>query len=357
MVIGNNGMIRDINSKLVLETLIEKQPISRAALSKELGLTKATISAIVLELINQKIVQEIGSEDTSMGRKPILLSIDKKCGYIISIDIGVSTISGMVTDLLCEDCYVKQISFPKSTGNFLTIITTFIDSLKTPQDTYYGLIGISLGIHGVTHQNGIVFTPYYHLTGLNLATSLGDYYQVPIYIENEANLSVIGEDTFSDGYQNMANLSIHSGIGLGLIIDYKLYTGYSGYAGELGHTIVEMNGRPCPCGSKGCLEQYLSDQTQLSSEDFIYYLSICVHNIVNMINPEIIIINCSLINQQPELLTAVYEKLTPRIRERVQLLPSKLKDKSILYGGVCVCIKDFLSISKVKLVQKQLSCE
>ena len=96
MVTGSKELIRDINTNLVLETIINKSAISRAAIAKYLGLTKATISAIVQELINKKLVIEIGSDDTNLGRKPILLSLNKKAGYVICIDIGVDTISALV---------------------------------------------------------------------------------------------------------------------------------------------------------------------------------------------------------------------------------------------------------------------
>ena len=77
MVRGSKELIRDINTRLVLETIIESESISRAAISKKLGLTKATISIIVQELINKKLVIEVGSDDTKLGRKPILLSLKK----------------------------------------------------------------------------------------------------------------------------------------------------------------------------------------------------------------------------------------------------------------------------------------
>ena len=78
MITGSKELIRDINTRLVLETIINNGSISRAAIAKHLGLTKATISAIVQELIVKRLVIEIGSDDTSHGRKPILLSLNKK---------------------------------------------------------------------------------------------------------------------------------------------------------------------------------------------------------------------------------------------------------------------------------------
>ena len=86
MAIANQEMIRDNNRRQVLEYLVNHPPISRAALSQQLHLTKATISNIVQELIEQHLILEIGSAQTSLGRKPILLEFQKKCGYVLSIE-------------------------------------------------------------------------------------------------------------------------------------------------------------------------------------------------------------------------------------------------------------------------------
>ena len=87
MAIANQEMIRDNNRRQVLEYLVNHPPISRAALSQQLHLTKATISNIVQELIEQHLILEIGNAQTSLGRKPILLEFQKKCVYALSIDV------------------------------------------------------------------------------------------------------------------------------------------------------------------------------------------------------------------------------------------------------------------------------
>ncbi|MGB4661286.1 MAG: ROK family protein, partial [Mobilitalea sp.] len=180
MVTGSKELIRDINSNLVLETIINHTSISRAAIAKYLGLTKATISAIVQELINKKLVIEIGSDDTNLGRKPILLSLHKKAGYVVCIDIGVDTISALVSDLIGEDCSLKQIKTPKNSSNIVNVLIQLIESLKLPEDTPFGLVGITLGIHGVIANNQVSFTPYYNLSGINLAEGLEEHFNTPV---------------------------------------------------------------------------------------------------------------------------------------------------------------------------------
>ncbi len=379
MVTGSKELIRDINTKLVLETIINNTAISRAAIAKYLGLTKATISAIVQELINKKLVIEIGSDDTSLGRKPILLSLNRKAGYVICIDIGVDTISALLADLIGEDCSLKQIKTPKNPANIINVLIELIDSMKLPKNSPYELVGITLGIHGLVNNNQISFTPYYDLSGINLADNLEKHFSTPVYLENEANLSVIGENTFQYDYSNIANISVHSGIGLGIIIDHKLYTGYNGRAGEFGHTIIELDGRQCPCGNKGCLEQYVSERTLLNDfaklkalpdvsfddfraayeqgdsdaeeimNDFVKYMSVGVNNILNAYNPDIVIINSSFTIFFPHITQKIEAALTSKMNSFIRIVPSVLQDTSILLGGICVAIKGFLGVDLLKL--------
>ncbi len=379
MVTGSKELIRDINTKLVLETIISNNTISRAAIAKHLGLTKATISAIVQELINKKLVIEVGSYDTSLGRKPILLSLNKKAGYVVCIDIGVDTISSLLSDLIGEDCSLKQIRTPKNISNLAPVLIELIESMKLPTNTPYNLVGITLGIHGVVANNQVSFAPYYNLSGSNLCELLERHFNTSVYMENEANLSVIGEKTFQYDYSNIANISVHSGIGLGIIIGEQLYTGYNGRAGEFGHTIIEIDGRQCPCGNKGCLEQYVSERTLLQEfatfkgleevnfeqfrnaydgkdpdairimDNFVKYMSVCVNNILNAYNPDIVIINSSFTINFPKITERIEAALNSKMNSYIRIVPSALQDTSILLGGICVAIKGFLGVDTLKL--------
>lgn len=378
MILGSKELIRDMNSKLVLETIIRYNPISRASISKKLGLTKATISAIVQDLINAKLVIEIGSDDTSLGRKPILLNFNQKAGYAVCVDIGVSVLSCMICDLLGENSSIKQIKTPKE-SEIVSCLTDLIESMEqTYEKLPYGLIGISLGIHGVTYEDEVLFTPYYNLVGIDLKKQLSEYFSVPIFLENEANLSALGEKAYlSDQYRSLANISIHTGVGLGVILNNELFNGNSGHAGELGHTIVEMNGRYCPCGNYGCLEQYTSERALLLEysnmtqkkevtweefleackqqersalellDQFVSYMCICINNLLNSLSPEIIIINSSLTNNFPWLISRIANGLTSKVITHVPIIPSLRRDTSILLGGISVAIRNFLGVKNI----------
>ncbi len=375
MVTGSKELIRDINSHLVLETILNEGPISRAAISNKLGLTKATISTIVADLLEKQLVREIGSVDTSLGRKPILLEFCKEHGHIISVDLGVNLITIFTSDLKGNNCGLKQYGNNYSRYSVIDgVIELIAQTIRSLPPTLFGVVGICLGIHGVIHENQITFTPYYNYEQLPFAEKLEDFFHIPVTLENEANLSVLGEKSFCYNLPNMVGISIHSGIGIGIIIDNKLYTGFNGNAGEFGHSIVEANGRDCPCGNKGCLEQYASERAILHdyallkkissayiddfiaahaagdpdavamAEQFVRYISVGMNNLLNIFNPDVIVINSSFTMYIPDLITKIEAQLKNRMNKYCTLVPSGLQDISILLGGVCVCINRFLGV-------------
>ncbi len=378
MITGSKELIRDINTTLVLETIFGSRYISRAAIAKKLGLTKATITNIVQDLIQKKLVLENGCDDTLVGRKPILLSLNKDAGYVISIDIGIETISAIMTDLIGEKKSLRQIKTPGKKEDITPVLIQLIEDMEPDIKALpYGLIGITLGIHGVIQNNTIQFTPHYNLENVDLAGAIEEHFQTPVILENVANLSILGEKAFLYNYENMSSIMIYSGIGMGVIINQNLYTGSLGHAGEIGHTIVEVDGRECPCGNHGCLEQYLSEQSllkefareknmeQVSFEQFLSlynngdevamktvdtftkYMAVCVNNIINAFNSDIVIINSSFTTYLPQLIDQIKERLNKNIKSKLNLVPSTLGISAVLLGGICISIKNFLNINDI----------
>lgn len=375
MKIGSKELIRDINTTLVLESIIEKVPISRAELSKNLGLTKATISSIVQELITKHLVIEIGCGDTSIGRKPTMLTLNYTAANTICVDLDVTQIHFMVTDLGGKSIYRKTLclkeGYEKHAVKFL--IDLIEEYKQSAPSSIYGIAGITIAIHGVIHKNTIIFTPYYNLSS-NIAEELQKYFEIPVFLYNESNLAVIGENIFSTQVENIASVGIHTGIGLGMILNNKLYTGFNGYAGEFGHTIIELDGRQCPCGNKGCLEQYASQRVLLKelaqkkqtekisfeqfkelylkkdidalaiTKQFVKIIAAGLNNLLNLYNPEIILLNSQFTTEFPKLLEEIKALLQPRMKMANTIRLSKMNDEAILYGAAYINISNFLKI-------------
>lgn len=376
--LGNQEYIRDMNSRIVLEQIIRQEPVSRAELSKTLGLTKATISSIVQSFIDQEYVTEIGSLNTGKGRKPILLKFNGDCGYTLSLYINVDS----TVILLCNLRGEKQqfFSYPAPGADPEADLCQYIAHAASHcPDCPYGIVGITLGILGIVHQNRIQFTPYYDLNSPQLGQKLQDHFHIPVYVENESNLSALGERTFFHNHPSLINLNIHSGIGMGIILDNRLYTGQRGYAGEFGHTIIQPGGKPCPCGNRGCIEQYASaraivdmyreaiknpsadasdlcrayedndPQAQNCIHAFIKYMAIALNNILNIFNPDMIIINSIFTEKIPGLTREISLHMSNTFnRDCCFVAASHSQETSILLGGACLGAKNFLKVSDLQ---------
>jgi predicted NBD/HSP70 family sugar kinase len=374
VVTGSKELMHEMNLKSVIRTIIDDGPISRADISKKLGLTKATISSLVLELLNRNLVREIGTAEVTSGRKPVLLEFCFNCGYGITVDISVTKLTVFSSTLGQTDCRVKQYPTANVRGQLVPeLISALEKQILLIPECPYGLIGITLGIHGIVHHGEISFTPYSDYADLDIASALREHFQVPVYVENEANLSVLGEYTFHYPGKNVVGLSVHSGIGLGIIVKQKLFSGTHGFAGEFGHSIIQIDGRPCPCGNHGCLEQYASEKVLLaelaqmkqvpgmSANDFavlyqrkdpdavtimnrfIKYIAVAVNNILNTLDPDLIIINSSFTMNFPQIIPEIKAAVKGRNHDLCNLLPSELQDMSILLGGICYTRDKFLT--------------
>lgn len=385
MPTGNQEYIRDMNRSLVLEAIVRHAPVSRADLSKLLHLTKATISNIVQELIDRKFVLELGSGDAPMGRKPILLTFNQNCGHVISVDFGIRRTAIMTSDPLGHNCEVHE--YPPRTDLPLIeyLITLLHQTIERLPASPYGVLGISIGIYGVVCDDTVLFTPYYDLKYSNIRALLEEEFHVPVIVENEANLSVLGESSFGEGQKNMIFMNIHEGVGMGILIDGQLYKGRNGYAGEFGHTILFPNGRSCPCGNKGCLEQYISESAVLreyakghgktsatideflfaySQEDpaaqkalseFVHYTAISLNTILHTFNPDIIVLNSAFTNYIPGLLDQITASIQNRLRWYLHVVPSQLQDVSTLMGGICLCTTRFLGIRELPIRDHEIT--
>lgn len=387
MAIVNQEMIRDNNRRLVLEYIVNHPPISRADLAKQLKLTKATISNIVQELLQQNLILEIGSAMTAMGRKPILLKFNSQCGYALAIDVRPHQIITLISDLKGENCHVREYPFDEN-DNLLSLLTDIISrALNSYHDAPYKIVGITIGIYGVVRKNEIIFTPYYPLPDTDLGQILEEQFHIPVIVENESNLSVLGESAFHYGYKNMIHINIHDGVGMGILIGDQLYKGHDGYAGEFGHTILFPDGKKCACGNYGCFELYASEKAILEEyrmrvnkpnadideflrdyqhkipealemmDLFVKYMSIGTNNIINTFNTDLIVLNSFFSNNIPDINSRINDCLARHQNRDCKIIRSKLQDISGLMGGVRICVEHFLDIRHLKIQTRHSDLE
>lgn len=380
-MVSDKFNVRAQNEAMLLKNIIDSKVISRAELSKVTGLNKASVSAIAKELIESNFIMETGIGDSSAvgGRKPVLLQFNTHVGTVLSIDIGTNYISGVHCYLDGEEIdWVMLEEIQISRTNIMSFIDGVIVDLNI--DDMSQIVGLTVAIHGIVFENQIKFTPHYDLIDFDLHDQLSKKFDFPIFIENEANLSALGAYSFGHDSQQLITLSIHSGIGAGIVIDGLLLKGQAGEAGEIGHSILFPAGKACSCGNHGCFELYASTEVVLNElkialkrekisfdqikTEFIaknelvmdildrnaYYLSIGINNITSIFNQQTLIINSPLYNAIPELVELVINKLEGRISKQASITASTIGERAIVYGGVALACQNFLNISKLKFV-------
>lgn len=378
-----NNLFLNINSneKLVLKEIFNHQNISRTEISKNLGINKATISSILNKLKSKSLVREVGEGDStkSGGRKPILLKVNHLYGYFISLDLTYSSVEVMYNYFDGNVIQHESYKLPNdNVSSILDILKEHVD-VHEKHDTIHGLLGMSISIHGVVdNDQNVIYLPFHKTDGVSITEMLKEFAQVPVMIENEANLSALYERNFkhSLSINNLIALSIHKGIGAGLIINNKLYRGANGEAGEIGKTLVskvsnnvETYHKIEDIFSQEALLQNLSHQLgetlTLSKliqcykernsvvvqemEQFINKIAILIHNLNTQFNPNAFYVNCPLINEMPEILEEIKEQFKQYSRNEIQIkLNSNVKYATLL-GGTLAIIQKVLQIEDIQL--------
>lgn len=185
-------------------------------------------------------------------------------GYI-GIDIGGTNLRGALV-LSCGSIVSRfrlKSSIRDGAESFLQRLTAELEQLLNEARKQGVLVdGIGLGIPGLIDAGGMIHSSVnlQALEGLNLAVLLSQRLEIPVVAANDANLIALGEATAGagKGMRSLAVITIGTGLGSGLILDNRLWTGAGGFAAEFGHLTVDPEGLPCPCGNRGCLEQYVS---------------------------------------------------------------------------------------------------
>ncbi|RKL66156.1 ROK family protein [Salipaludibacillus neizhouensis] len=380
---GYQQSIKINNKFIILQTIRNHEPISRATISQQLKLTKATVSSLVEELISEDFCYQVGPGKSSGGRRPVMLQFNEKAGFSIGIDIGVNYILGILVDLKGNIVLEKTDKF--NTNDYIKTmekIEVLIDSfISYSNQSRYGVTGIGIGVPALVNLEGdILYTPNLTWENTDLKSYVENKYDIPVIIENEANAGAYGEKCFGSQKQseNLVYLSMGIGIGVGLILDNKLFRGRNGLTGEMGHMIIEPNGEKCSCGSAGCWELYASEKALLKRaakiypskvEDFTveelvhdageelqpafdeigYYLGLGLNNIINTFNPEQIIIGNRMTIAENYLIDSmmkvIREKTLPHHQEDLNISFSKLNQYSTALGAASFSIENFLKIN------------
>ncbi|WP_114351903.1 ROK family transcriptional regulator [Saliterribacillus persicus] len=381
----NQHVVKKENKTLVLDQIREHAPISRASIAQQTGLNKGTVSSLVSELMNEKLISESGTGQSSGGRRPVMLLFNQQAGFTISIDLGVKNILGVLCDLKGNILEGKKIILEDNQVEIVLerLYGLINELIAAAPDAPYGIVGIGIGVPGVISNEGeVLLAPNLDWKNVQLKEILADKYQLPIVVENEANAGAIGEKTYGAGQKSndLVYVSVGTGIGVGLILDGELYKGIRGFSGELGHMTIERDGLKCRCGNTGCWELYASENALLSKaktdqfksihtivkaaekndkeaisllNDMGKYLGIGITNILHIFNPEQVILGNAMIEAEKFVLPAILEYIDAHTigfnRDDVKISGAMLKEYSTVLGIASVNIELFFKENQATL--------
>lgn len=261
------SMMRNVNKRTVLGLVYQRKALSRADISRQTGLNRATVSSLIDELIGDQFVMELGHGTSSGGRKPILLEFNADTGFVIGVDVQITHLTTVLINAGRQVAFERRRdidvkSQPLSPGQLTEYIGEEIQLAKTHcPPSPHGLMGVGIGLPGLVnhHQGHALYLPNLGITNWQIAQAVARRETLPVFIDNDANCGAWWQYlTTRIPHQLFINAGI--GLGVGIIINGQLYRGAEGIAGEAGHHSMSPEGEDCSCGNIGCWEQYASER-------------------------------------------------------------------------------------------------
>ena len=253
-----------IRRNRILRLLLEEGKLSLTEVSKRTGISLPMVSKLTNNMRKEKFIRTgEGVRLDRAGRPPIIAQLNGDAGFVVGIDLGHRNTNIIIMNLEQKVILEKHIpSFPL--GNDPALIDWLIDRTEETIDEAVlhrkDLFGVGLSIPGIVRGREGRGVSYLNYGEKSIAQILQEKYKKPVHIEHDAKAMTLGERWFGAArtVSNVLVLNIGWGLGLGILIDGKIYYGRDGYAGEFGHIQIIRDGALCECGKSGCLETVAS---------------------------------------------------------------------------------------------------
>jgi glucokinase-like ROK family protein len=400
---SNINSLKAHNLQTILMTFLHEKSLSRAGIAKRTSLSSATVTNLIKELIDQGLITEEESEPEEasgkrrVGRPRTMLRLAPQARYAIGVHIGVGLFRVALTDLYAEIIDNRIVEYdPKSPASqILDLISAEIKGLiadnHVDQDK---ILGIGVGASGlVNHQTGVnVMAPRLGWKEVNIQDVLEVETGHPVRVDNNVRAMAVGEAFFGAGrdVNVMAFVYGRIGVGAGLVVNGQVYRGERASAGEIGHTVmIPEGGDLCECGNRGCLETLISEPvliknskklaeqhpksilaqhldqengrepiekifaaaregdelTQKMIAEQIRYLGLALANLVNILNPEMILLG-GMFAQGEDLILPIAQKVMQEtafcgIGDKVDLRPTTFGWRAGVIGAASIALSDF----------------
>lgn len=263
--ISPNQNIKNFNKHSAVDLIrFATTGISRTDLAEEMGLTRAAVTLIVNDLLENGVILEAESRAIPNGRPPVVLEINPKRGLVAAVDMGATHVNIALADFSAK--IIEETSFPFDIKQGPQVCLAEVRRILQELLDRYGIsiseiMAVGVGVPGpVIKDAGMVMSPPI-MPGWDrypIRQTLEEAWGCPVSLNNDAELGALGEWAYGAGRgeKNLAFIKVGSGIGAGLIINQQIYGGTTGSAGEIGHITIEENGPLCTCGNHGCMEAF-----------------------------------------------------------------------------------------------------
>ncbi|MEH6453628.1 MAG: ROK family protein [Psychromonas sp.] len=264
-LIANIDHIKQVNTATIYKVIEKNAPISRVKIAKLSKLAPASVTKITRQLLENNIISETARQASTGGRCAISLAPNLSTIHVLAIKIGQKKLSLSRYNLAGEQLSNKQVDIKVAdTESLIELLINEIAKFMNNRQNLLGKISaISMTLAGlIDPQKGLVlYSPHYQFNNFSLVDTIAARFNVPTYIGNHTRSLALAEHYFGASRDCLDSIliSIHHGVGSGIIIQGKALLGQNFNIGEIGHIQVNPAGRQCHCGNFGCLETEVSD--------------------------------------------------------------------------------------------------
>ncbi|WP_092428634.1 ROK family protein [Alloyangia pacifica] len=244
--------------------------VPRVQVAKDLRVSPASVTTITSELIETGFLEEVQAPrpgETSRGRPAVALQVRPGVHHVMGVKLSDIHHTAVLADLSGQ--VIATAAMPRTPGQLsVDMVAEVTGALMRQLCAEAGveaasLRALGLGVPGfVDTDSGLVrWSPILDMRDSDLSTALAQHFDLPVHIDNDANLVTLAELWFGAGrsLSNFAVVTIEHGVGMGFVMNHRLYRGAHGMGMELGHMKVHLDGALCRCGQRGCLEAYVAD--------------------------------------------------------------------------------------------------
>lgn len=244
--------------------------VSRAQVAKDLGISPASVTTITSELLDEALIEEVAvarEGDSGRGRPAVALGVRGRAHLVAGMKLSDREHTAVISDFAGN--ILADVSLPRdpvavSLPRMLDAVEELLERVCTRAGlSRRALSGVGIGVPGfVDHAEGLVhWSSTLSDRAVPLAAAAQDRLGLPVAIDNDANLVALAELWFGAGRSlaDFAVVTIEHGVGMGFVMNHRVYRGAQSVGLELGHTKVQLDGALCRCGQRGCLEAYVAD--------------------------------------------------------------------------------------------------